>query len=98
MTQKEIAALLKTNKNKLLKEVEKSKELVFLLKKSATQNLNDTEKERIKIQLIDIFKTIPALAIFLLPGGMLLLPLVVKIIPNILPENFGEDIKTNPKP
>ncbi|RZN76658.1 MAG: hypothetical protein EVB12_06305, partial [Winogradskyella sp.] len=37
------------------------------------------------------FKSIPSLAIFMLPGGMLLLPLFVKFIPKLLPSAFDEN-------
>ena len=50
------------------------------------------EKSKIKIQLLDICKAIPALAVFLLPGGALLLPLLIKLIPDILPSAFKEDV------
>ena len=48
------------------------------------------EKEKIKIHLIDICKSIPALTIFLLPGGTLLLPILIKLIPDILPSAFRD--------
>ncbi len=75
----------------LLKEIKQSKELVQLIGKSTTQDLSDEEKEKVKNQLLDIFKSIPALAIFLLPGGAILLPLAIKYIPNLLPSAFNED-------
>jgi hypothetical protein len=61
-----------------------------LISKSTTQDLTDEEWQRLKDQLLDVFKSIPALAIFLLPGGMLLLPLVVKLIPQIMPSSFSK--------
>jgi hypothetical protein len=33
----------------------------------------------------------PALAIFLLPGGALLLPIVLKIIPTLIPSAFRDN-------
>ena len=40
-------------------------------------------------QLLDLAKTIPALAIFAAPGGMLLLPILLKLLPfNLLPSSF----------
>ncbi len=42
-------------------------------------------------QLLDIFKTIPSLAIFMLPGGAILLPLFVKFIPKLLPSAFDDN-------
>ena len=87
----EIKALLKKNKARFLKELAESKELVFLLKKSVSEKLTDEEKAKVKEQLLDICKSIPALAVFMLPGGALLLPLLIKLIPTILPSSFRED-------
>lgn len=87
----EIRALLHRNKLRLLKELQQSKEAMTLIRKSTHSSLDDDEKEKIKIQLLDIFKAIPSFAIFMLPGGALLLPLVIKLIPDILPSAFQED-------
>jgi hypothetical protein len=46
----------------------------------------------VRLQLLDICKAIPALAIFMLPGGSLLLPLLIKLLPDILPSAFRDDI------
>jgi len=40
---------------------------------------------------MDLVKSMPALAIFLLPGGALLLPLVLKIIPDLIPSAFRDN-------
>ena len=87
----EIKIAIQKNKKRLAKELEESKELVFLIKKSITQNLSDEEKDRVKEQLLDICKAIPAFTIFMLPGGALLLPLLIKLIPDILPSSFREE-------
>ena len=71
-------------------ELKQSKELMHLLSKSTSQDLSDEEWKRVKDQMLDVFKSVPALAIFLLPGGMLLLPLVVKLIPQIMPSSFSK--------
>jgi len=42
-------------------------------------------------QLLDTLKTIPSLAIFMLPGGAILLPLFAKLIPNLLPSAFDDN-------
>ncbi|MBN4085306.1 hypothetical protein JYT89_03085 [Flavobacteriaceae bacterium AH-315-B10] len=86
-----VTNLLNKNKKRLLIEISQSKELLYLIKESTIRQLADEEKSKIKTQLLDIFKTIPALAIFLLPGGILLLPLAVKLIPNLLPSSFSEN-------
>jgi len=91
-TVEEIKGLLNRNKKRLYKELQQSKEAMALIRKSTHTSLDDEEKEKIKIQLLDIFKAIPSFAIFLLPGGALLLPLVIKLIPDILPSAFREDV------
>ena len=65
---------------------------MHLIKKSTNSKLSIEEKEKIKIQLLDICKAIPSLAVFLLPGGALLLPLLIKLIPDILPSAFRDDL------
>ena len=87
----EIKELLQKNKLRLQKELEQSKEAVRLIKKSTQTSLSDEEKEKVKIQLLDICKAVPAFAVFMLPGGALLLPLLIKLIPDILPSAFRED-------
>lgn len=79
------------NKDKLALELKQSKELVFLIKKSTTEELTKEEKDKVKTQFLDIVKSMPALAIFLLPGGAVLLPLVLKIIPDLVPSAFKEN-------
>ena len=90
MTKQEITDLLQKNKNNLVQELHESKELVVLLTQSTTRNLTDEEKGKVKEQLLDICKSIPAFTVFMLPGGALLLPLLIKAIPNLLPSAFRE--------
>ena len=89
----EIKLLLIRNKQRLGQELRESKEAVSLIKKATHSNLSEEEKEKVKEQLLDICKAIPSLAVFLLPGGALLLPLLIKLIPDILPSAFKEDYK-----
>lgn len=87
----EIRELLLRNKVRLKKELSQSKEAMSLIRKSTHTSLNDEEKEKIKIQLLDICKAVPAFTVFMLPGGALLLPLLIKLIPDILPSAFQDD-------
>ena len=82
-----------TNKNILTKELKNNKELVYLLAKSTHKNLDEKERKHIKKQLIELCKTIPSLTIFALPGGSLLLPILIKLIPQILPSAFNENLE-----
>jgi len=86
-----VKTLILRNKNRLLLELEESGELIVLLGKSTTRSLSASEKKKVKSQLLDICKTVPSLTIFLLPGGTLLLPLLVKFIPQLLPSAFDEN-------
>jgi hypothetical protein len=92
-TQDNIAKLVSRNKTRLLKELSESKELVKLLRKSTQNELSFEEKKKVKKQLLDICKSIPSLTIFLLPGGGLLLPILIKFIPQLLPSAFNENLK-----
>jgi hypothetical protein len=92
-TQDNIAKLISRNKTRLLKELSESKELVKLLGKSTQNELSFEEKKKVKKQLLDICKSIPSLTIFLLPGGGLLLPILIKFIPQLLPSAFNENLK-----
>ncbi|PHR72830.1 MAG: hypothetical protein COA67_03780 [Lutibacter sp.] len=90
-TKEELTLLINKNKQLLIQELNESKELIKLLSKSTHHKLNDDEKLKVKSQLIDILKGIPAFTIFMLPGGALLLPLMIKLIPSLLPSAFRED-------
>ncbi|WP_397363178.1 LETM1-related biofilm-associated protein [Olleya sp. R77988] len=86
-----VSKLLKRNSKKLTQELSESKELLILLSKSTVRDLSKDEQKKVQDQLLDIFKSVPSLAIFLLPGGALLLPLVVKFIPKLLPSAFDDN-------
>ncbi|WP_418262306.1 LETM1-related biofilm-associated protein [Flavobacterium faecale] len=91
-TTKNVETLITRNKNRLFKEITESKELMILLAISTTRDLDEKEKKKVKKQLLEICKTIPSLTIFLLPGGSLLLPILIKFIPKMLPSAFNENL------
>lgn len=88
---KMVAKLISRNSKRLLKELRESKELMSLLKKSTNQSLTASEQKKVYGQLLDIIKSIPSLAIFMLPGGAILLPIFIKFIPKLLPSSFDEN-------
>lgn len=90
---KTVTKLITRNGKRLTKEIVESKELVRLLAKSTTTDLDKEEKKKVKKQLLDICKTIPSLTIFLLPGGGILLPILIKYIPKLLPSAFNENLE-----
>jgi hypothetical protein len=91
-TTQTVVKLITRNKNRLVKEILESKELMVLLAYSTRRDLDEKEKKKVRKQLLDICKTIPSLAIFLLPGGSLLLPIFIKFIPTLLPSSFNENL------
>lgn len=88
---KMVKKLITRNSKRIYKELKDSKELLVLLTQSTKRELTKEEQQKVQEQLLDIFKSIPSLAIFMLPGGALLLPLVVKFIPKLLPSAFDEN-------
>ena len=92
-TTQSVVTLVSRNKNRLVKEIVQSKELMLLLAYSTRRDLDEKEKKKVKKQLLDICKTIPSLTIFLLPGGSLLLPILIKFIPTLLPSAFNENLE-----
>lgn len=88
---KNVSKIILRNSKRLKKELSESKELVLLLTKSTKRELNDEDRKKIQTQLLDIFKSIPSLAIFMLPGGAVLLPIFIKLIPKLLPSAFDDN-------
>jgi hypothetical protein len=87
-TSKRWLRIIGRNRDRLLAEMKESKELMSLLQKSTKEELSAEEKEQVKAQFYDILKSMPSLAIFLLPGGGLLLPIVMKLVPELIPSAF----------
>ena len=90
---KNVTKLIIRNKDRLTKEIKESGELMQLLAQSTRRDLSLEEKKKVKKQLLDVCKTIPSLTIFLLPGGTLLFPILIKFIPQILPSAFNENLE-----
>lgn len=91
-TTQSVVTLITRNKNRLVKEIVQSRDLMILLGISTRRDLDEKEKKKVKKQLLEICKTIPSLTIFLLPGGSLLLPILIKFIPKLLPSAFNENL------
>lgn len=80
--------ILGRSKDKFVSELKENKELIELVNKSFRQELSNEEKEKVKSQFKDLVKSVPAVAIFMLPGGAILLPIILKIIPDLIPSAF----------
>lgn len=92
-TNKTVTKLITRNRKRLTKEISQSRELMVLLAQSTSRELDEEEKKKVKKQLLEICKTIPSLTIFLLPGGGILLPILIKYIPQLLPSAFNENLE-----
>jgi hypothetical protein len=96
-----VAAVVTENLGAIATEIRQTGELGQLLAKAAAgKALSAAEKRKVKDQLIDLAKAVPALAIFAAPGGLLLLPLLAKVLPfNFLPSAFQpENGRKPPRP
>ncbi|MCP3101994.1 LETM1 domain-containing protein [Myxococcus sp. K15C18031901] len=87
---------LEKNFHRLMQEVRETGDLAVLLTKAARgQTLTSDERKRMRAQLIDVAKAIPALAIFAAPGGILLLAALAKVLPfSLLPSSFQDEAPT----
>jgi len=93
-----VAAVVTENLGAIAAEIRQTGELGQLLAKAAAgKTLSAVEKRKVKEQLIDLAKAVPALAIFAAPGGLLLLPLLAKVLPfNFLPSAFQPEAGKKP--
>ena len=86
-----LQSIILKNRGKISREIGESKELAELLWKAKNTQLTAEEREKVKHQLTDIFlRSIPSLAIFMIPGGAILLPILLKILPEeiLIPSSF----------
>ena len=86
-----IMVAVQSSLENIMTEIRETGELSVLLAKATSQPLTEEERRKVKEQLLDIAKTIPALAIFCLPAGGIVLAVLIKVLPfNILPSAFNE--------
>jgi hypothetical protein len=95
-----ISTSLRKHYRALLTEVKETGELSVLLARAARgHELTKDEKRRMREQLIDVAKAVPALAIFAAPGGVLLLIALAKVLPfDLLPSAFRDEADTEGAP
>lgn len=95
-----ISSAFSTNLDAVTTELRETGELGHLLARAAGgATLTAEEKRKVKEQLIDLAKAVPALAIFAAPGGMLLLPLLAKLLPfSLLPGAWDQARERSRRP
>lgn len=89
----DMSRAVRKNSRALMKEIRETGELSVLLARAARgQKLSADDKRKMREQLIDVAKAVPALAIFAAPGGVLLLIALAKVMKfDMLPSAFRED-------
>lgn len=85
-----VSKVAEKNKSRLIRSMVENEEVLSLLKKARSSELDNEEKERVRLALIKMLKTIPAFVIISLPQKFLTLPILLKILPRNL---FAEGIK-----
>lgn len=95
-----VSTAVSDNLGAIVTEIRQTGELGQLLARAASGvTLTSEEKKKVRVGLIDLAKAVPALAIFAAPGGLLLLPLLAKLLPfNLLPSAWDKPPKTLPAP
>jgi len=99
-----VSSAVTDNFGAIVTEIRQTGELGQLVARAASGGkLTAEERRKVRAQLIDLAKAVPALAIFAAPGGMLLLPLLAKLLPfNLLPSAWdrpeAKDVKPAAKP
>lgn len=76
-----VSATWAAHADRLATEIRETRELVGLLRKWSRGPLSEAEEARARAQLLDICKTIPALAVLAAPGGVVLLPVLMRLLP-----------------
>jgi hypothetical protein len=76
-----------------MQEVRETQELSVLVGKVARgYSPSPEERARMRAQLIDLAKAVPALALFAAPGGLFLLLALAKVLPfSLLPSAFQDE-------
>lgn len=92
-----VSAAVTGNLDAVVTEIRETGELGALLAKAAGgAKLTPDERRKVREQLVDLAKAVPALAIFAAPGGMLLLPLLAKLLPFNLMPSAWDKVRTRP--
>ena len=87
-----LSRLVFENADALWREIRETGDLgVLLAKRASGLNLSADEQRRMREQLLDVVKAVPSLAVFALPGGFVLLPLLLKLLPfDLRPSSFRD--------
>ncbi|MBL0741708.1 hypothetical protein JI741_10795 [Chryseolinea sp. Jin1] len=79
-----VARVAEKNKTRLFKEMRENEHILNLMRKARSNELTLEEKEQVRLELIQVLKTIPTFVIVSLPQRFLTLPILLKILPKNL--------------
>lgn len=85
-----VGKLAEKNKTRLLKKIQENEAASMLMKKASSNELTLEEKEKVRLQLVNVLRSIPTFGLLALPQHFLTLPILLKILPKNL---FAEGIK-----
>src|SRR5688572_23855445 len=85
-----ISRVAEKNKSRLISAMAENDEVLTLMKKARSNELSVEEKEKVRLTLIKVLRTIPTFVIVALPQRFLTLPILLKILPRNF---FAEGIK-----
>ena len=79
-------------------EIAEDKELLDLLQTSQERPLSIDEKDKVRRQLVDVLKLIPAFVVLAMPMAFLTVPILLKILPKeLFPSSFNPNALTTPR-
>jgi hypothetical protein len=87
---KRVGKLAEKNKTRLLRKIQENEEASMLMKKASSNELTLEEKEKVRLQLLNVLRSIPTFGLLAMPQQFLTLPILLKILPKNL---FAEGIK-----
>ena len=87
---KRVGKLAEKNKTRLIKKIQENDEASMLMRKASSNELTLEEKEKVRLQLVNVLRSIPTFGLLALPQQFLTLPILLKILPKNL---FAEGIK-----
>jgi hypothetical protein len=67
-------------REKILKEIDSAKDLMALLMKGTRGKWTKGELSQIKAHFVTLGRKVPILMVFMLPGGSILLPILIEVL------------------
>lgn len=89
---KRVSRIAEKNKSRLMKGIQENETVLNLLRKARFNELTLEEKEYVRLELIQLLKSIPTLVIVSMPQHFLTLPILLKILPKNL---FADGVEAN---